>query len=302
MKIAKLLLLFILNSSIYSYVLAMEREYLGHENQAINDHHFMILPYELHNIILCQLIQDVYANNGNILKTVGRLRLVSHYFKERIDEIKKSPIWESIIEAIKPALKYVRGKNPKQIVEELLKAAQENNIELVHFLISGRADLLKLEKGFTALILAAKCRETVIVQRLIDADVELDIQNDFGNTALIWSIMPSYVEIARILIAAKADLNIQNKSGYTALIWSIMNNNAEITQMLIAAGANFNIQDNDGNTALRYAVIKDHKKITQKFITDGANLGIQNKFGNTTLIEAYRGIKYKIALMFKSKN
>ena len=52
-----------------------------------------------------------------------------------------------------------------------------------------------------------------------------------------------YKEIVDLLIKSKADLNVQNKYGYTALIWASQTGQKEITELLIKGGANLNIRD-----------------------------------------------------------
>ena len=53
-----------------------------------------------------------------------------------------------------------------------------------------------------------------------------------------------------MLLNAGADVNIQNNNGETALIWTIKDEKDETAKLLVNAGADVNIQDNDGITAL----------------------------------------------------
>ena len=43
---------------------------------------------------------------------------------------------------------------------------------------------------------------------LIDAGVDVNVQNEKGRTALIFATKWNYIEIVQMLIDAKADLNI----------------------------------------------------------------------------------------------
>ena len=41
-------------------------------------------------------------------------------------------------------------------------------------------------------------------------NADLNLQNNNGNTALIWASRNNYIEIAKLLIDAKCDLNLQD--------------------------------------------------------------------------------------------
>jgi hypothetical protein len=64
-----------------------------------------------------------------------------------------------------------------------------------------------------------------IVNTLIEADANVNLQNKYGETALMTAVQEigndiqvnSYIEIINTLIAAGANVNLQNKYGYTAL-------------------------------------------------------------------------------------
>ena len=49
------------------------------------------------------------------------------------------------------------------------------------------------------------------------------------------------------------NINIQNGYGNTALIWASMNGNLDMVKFLILKGANINIRNGDGDAALIYA-------------------------------------------------
>ena len=54
-----------------------------------------------------------------------------------------------------------------------------------------------------------------------------------------------------MLLAKNLDLNIQDNDGNTALSWAIFQNkNKEIVKLLLAKNPDLNIQNHDGDTAL----------------------------------------------------
>ena len=134
--------------------------------------------------------------------------------------------------------------------------------------------------------------ETPILRLLLN----VNIQNDYGDTALILSIREGHTELAAALIDAGADLNIQDNNGETALILSIREGHTDLAATLIEAGADVNIQDNYyGATALMRAVYEEHIAemravseenidIAEILIDAGADLNLQDNYGKTALM------------------
>ena len=61
-------------------------------------------------------------------------------------------------------------------------------------------------------------------------------------------------------MAAKAELNAQNRFGDSALIWAAQFNNPEMLEALLAAGANANIKDYRGKTVLMFAARSQRRR------------------------------------------
>lgn len=76
-------------------------------------------------------------------------------------------------------------------------------------------------------------------------------QDIFGRTALMWASNKGYTEIAKQLIDNGADVNIKNNNGFTALMSASMNNHIDIVKLLLDNNADVNV--NNGNTALTMA-------------------------------------------------
>jgi len=61
------------------------------------------------------------------------------------------------------------------------------------------------------------------------------------------------IEMVQLLIAAGANVNIQDKDGYTPLLLAVDNNSVEIARILIGAGTDLHIKNNDDKTAQQLA-------------------------------------------------
>jgi len=114
-----------------------------------------------------------------------------------------------------------------RIVEELLKC---KNINLS----------VKCLNGDTALIYVINLNLYTVNNRieifkalLQHPKTDVNIQNEYGQTALMYSCIYNRTEILKILLQhSKIDINIRNKYAETALIYSIRMNKLEIIKEL----------------------------------------------------------------------
>lgn len=84
---------------------------------------------------------------------------------------------------------------------------------------------------------------------------DLNYQNKNGDTALMVAAFENRIEITKLLIDAGVDLDIENNSNGTngtALLLASYNTHIEITKMLIEAGADWNVKNIHGRDFLSY--------------------------------------------------
>ena len=72
-----------------------------------------------------------------------------------------------------------------------------------------------------------------------------------------------FIEIVKLLIEAGSNINKQDNFGYTALIYASIYGHIDIVKLLIEAGVDINIQDKYGNTALMIASINGYTEIVK---------------------------------------
>lgn len=86
-------------------------------------------------------------------------------------------------------------------------------------------------------------------------------------------------EMVQILVAAGANVNLQDEAGRTALIhavtWPYHGVALQAIQALIEAGSDLNTRDDEGNTALTYAQNRhylhiDYSKVVEQLKANGA--------------------------------
>lgn len=174
----------------------------------------------------------------------------------------------------------------------LIYAASKNDIYLLRTLISERVDVNQQdENGDTALMVASYWGRFSIAKALIDAKAKLNITNKKGDSALKNAVYNKHYNIADALIKAKANLNIKINNENLLLYLSKNAYNYDYSgsiRNMITAGVDINAKDENGNTALINIVSsKEDKNQLKKIraVTSGrANVNIQNKEGLTALM------------------
>jgi len=133
----------------------------------------------------------------------------------------------------------------------LMNAIEKKDKELVKMLIDSNINAEDME-GVTVLIYSL--RDKAIFNMLVQAGIDLNYKNRWGETALMYEVRYGSLDSIKSLIDAGADLNIQNSLGETALMIAVHDElnkpEAPKSELLITAGALFeNITNNKGKTA-----------------------------------------------------
>ena len=145
------------------------------------------------------------------------------------------------------------------------------------------------------LLKAAEDGDKVEVERLIAAGADVNVQDEYGYTALMNAVDNDDnddTDIAELLIDNGAGVNIQNELGYTALIIAAFIGRTNIAKLLIDNGADVNIQSkfSDGKprsaTALIAATRNGHEENVKVLIDAGADLNIKDMYELTALLWA----------------
>ena len=140
--------------------------------------------------------------------------------------------------------------------------------------------------GKTALILAARNGHVEIVQALVDAGADIDLQSKSGSTALMFAASKGHTDVVKALLGADADLNAKNNNKNTALMVAAQNGHVGCVQVLLAAKAHSDLKNEHDQTALMVAAQNGHVGIVQILLNAGAEPNVQNKQGNTALMVA----------------
>lgn len=133
-----------------------------------------------------------------------------------------------------------------------------------------------------ALVKAAQEENLELIKDLISQGTDINEQDDAGFTALIWASWMGYVDIVKFLVDKGADVNKADHDGSTPLIHASWWGYPDIIQVLLDKGAVLDERSrDDGCTALMEAARHGHREIVQLFVSRGAVLDIRDKYGLT---------------------
>lgn len=107
----------------------------------------------------------------------------------------------------------------KRINENLIDAANENNIEKLNLAINDGAHVNGYANYQTALFVAAGAGHTNIVARLLTVHgIDVNAKNKKEWTALMYAAMRGHIEIVKLLAVPSIDVNAKDEEGKTAFM------------------------------------------------------------------------------------
>ena len=144
--------------------------------------------------------------------------------------------------------------------------AEDKADEVALFFAAGFSPDTKDKKGIPLICIASRNGHLDTLKLLLRSGAQVNlIAEDRGSNALFDSALGRNKDIVEVLIEAGADMNIQSKDGQTALVVVVGTGDEDIVEMLVKAGANPDIKDALGVSARKYASIFDNKKMLAMF-------------------------------------
>ncbi len=167
--------------------------------------------------------------------------------------------------------------------EKFYSAIRENNLAQLRALLHQDEKTPKSsanvadDRGITPLMYAAEIGSPDAMRLLIDSGADVNAQNAFGSTALMWSVSDP-VKV-RLLLDHGADVNAVAKSGRTALIVAAFTNpSAEVVKLLLAKGAKTAVMDRMHVTPLNAATFGNDTATVRLLLDAGADMETPDTF------------------------
>ena len=148
----------------------------------------------------------------------------------------------------------------------LMYAVESNNLEVVILLIQAKANVNAQDNsGKASLIYAANKQYNKYLSQTSDKKILIKLAQalQINNN------------IAQLLIETNSNLNLQDDYGYTALHYSAISNNERIAEILIDRGAFFNIKNNHGESPLKIALEMGSSNVLKLIWNAYFNIGIK---------------------------
>jgi ankyrin repeat protein len=187
------------------------------------------------------------------------------------------------------------SKEKETLVSRGVEFSQESFFNSV---VRGQTEIVKLfleagmspnakQGGITALMEASRRGKThhEIAAALIKAGAEIDAQDPYGVTPLLFAAISGSPETMRMLLKSGANVKAKDVDGRTALIETLTTENdlpPETIEELIQAGSEVNVRIYGGLTPLMIAAA-GNSRILQAIIRAGADLNATDDQGATAL-------------------
>jgi len=210
-------------------------------------------------------------------------------------ELAKKNVSNDVREKLEKFSQQVKIANNNFIFAILSKNYQKVNVLMENSPIDINARLTSF--GDTILMRVADQGFKEAVKILLKhPNINVNIQDGKGITALMCASARGHYEIVKMLLEHEADVNIQDKQSFAALMCASENGHEKIVKMLLEHNAKVNVQGNKGQTALMLAeyfghmengqIKNGHMKVIHHLLNYNANVNILNDNGDTVLMLA----------------
>ena len=143
--------------------------------------------------------------------------------------------------------------------------------------------------GATALHWASYHDDLGLVELLLDAGAKIDAVNDYGITPLSLACENGAATMVSRLIAAGASPDITRSTGETPLMTCARTGSVEAVTALLTQGADPNASESwQGQTALMWAAAEAHTGVVRALIDHGATISARSTNGYTAILIAAR--------------
>ena len=171
--------------------------------------------------------------------------------------------------------------------ERFYSAIRDNNLAELKVLLHQKASAnIADDHGITPLMYTAEIGSVEAMRLLLDRGADVNAQNAYGSTALMWSV--SDPDKVRLLLDHGAQVNTAARTGRTALIIAAFTNpSAEVVRLLLAKGAKVDVMDVRHVTPLNAATFGNDTATVRLLLEAGADFDTADTFiGLTPLMNA----------------
>lgn len=178
--------------------------------------------------------------------------------------------------------RYVEEISPQQTPDDMIiEAVQIGDLLTVQQLLTqtGYSINRRYEEAKTLLMHAAGTGQSHLVDYLIGAGANVNLQDESGNTALHYASLANQVAVAlRLLQLADLQLNLRNNLGNTPLISAISSNSAGVVNILLTSvnkerGLDINAANNERFSPIALAINANDLPLLNRLLQLRADVG-----------------------------
>lgn len=189
------------------------------------------------------------------------------------------------------------GMSPNITVDgitPLIAASMRGNVEIVETLLSAGADpnMEGLQNG-TALVVAAHNEQVAIAKILLEAGAEVNVVMEDAGTPLMLASSAGNSELARLLLDAGADPNLSHGGGLgaiTALGMAAGNGHLETVELLLGSGVE--LKQDILSSPLVFAAFGGHVEVVKRLMDTDERSVASFAFMNAVMDDQREIIRY----------
>lgn len=168
--------------------------------------------------------------------------------------------------------------------EDFFWAIDQGNVSQAAKLLQQNVDidLVNLE-GYTALMVAAKTNNGSLAKLLLEKGANANIRNKYRETAIMLASYQGQTDMAKLLHSHGADIH---HAGWNPLLYATTNGHVDTIRWLLDEKADINTPSDNGTTPLMMAVRGNHIDAVQLLLSRGADVRIKNEQGENALVWA----------------
>lgn len=190
-------------------------------------------------------------------------------------------------------------------------AAKSGHLEIVKILISNRVDKeIKTSFGLTPLLVGAEFGHAEIVKFLLEERAEKNVKTIPDNhcmNALHYAAVGGFADVVQILLDAGINKELQTTSGATALHFAVSSGNAKVVEILLMSGVDKEVKTALGHDILYLAASKSKKEVLLLLLKWGIGdleeaLHIAKDHSNQEIVAEIERYQKAIKNLFTLKN
>jgi ankyrin repeat protein len=177
--------------------------------------------------------------------------------------------------------------------DDLIAAANRDDTAAVTALLQRGMDVNTVDtQGNTLLMIAAREHNQPLLEYLLTNKANVLKVNRFGDSAVMLAALGGDLESVKLLVQFKADINPQ---GWTPLMYAAFNGHVAVASYLTEVGAKVDAQSASGLTTLMVAAKNGHFDVVGVLLKNNADARKKDQFGLTAMDHAKKGGNTRIA-------